>query len=95
MLKGGVWDGRRIVSEKYIKDSVTPSRANRNYGYLWWLTDKGYHARGFGGQEINVYPDKNIAAVVQAAVTPSNKFYSDICENIVNQTESWLKKSVF
>ena len=85
MLNGGVWGGQRIVSEKYIADSIIPSPANKGYGYLWWLSYKGYHARGFGGQEINVYPDKNIVAVVQATVTPSSKFYSDICENIVNE----------
>jgi len=84
MLNGGIWQGQRIVSEAYIKKSVTPSQAERGYGYLWWLSDKGYHARGFGGQEINIYPDKNIVAVVQATVTSSSKFYSDICENIIN-----------
>ena len=78
MLNGGVWDGQRIVSEKYITDSIAPSPTNKGYGYLWWLSDKGYHARGFGGQEINVYSDKNIVAVVQATVTTSSKFYSDM-----------------
>ena len=83
MLNGGVWNGQQIVSADYIHESIMPSAANTGYGYLWWLTDKGYHARGFGGQEINVYPDKNVVAVVQATVTPSSKFYSDICENII------------
>ena len=83
MLNRGVWEGRQIVSEAYIKDSIAPSQTNERYGYLWWLSDKGYHARGFGGQEINVYPDKNVVAVVQATVTPLSKFYSDICENIM------------
>ena len=83
MLNGGVWDGQRIVSEEYIKDSIKPSKANSGYGYLWWLSDKGYHARGFGGQEINIYPDKNVVAVVQATVTPSSKGYGDICESII------------
>ncbi|MCL2404760.1 MAG: beta-lactamase family protein [Defluviitaleaceae bacterium] len=83
MLNGGVWDGQRVVSESYINDSTAPSQADRGYGYLWWLSNKGYHARGFGGQEINIYPDKNVVAVVQATVTPSSKFYSDICENVI------------
>ena len=84
MLSGGCWEGQKIVSEAYIVDSVQPSQANNGYGYLWWLSDKGYHARGFGGQEINIYPDKNVVAVVQATVTSSSKFYSDICQNIVS-----------
>ncbi|MCL2602865.1 MAG: beta-lactamase family protein [Defluviitaleaceae bacterium] len=89
MLNGGMWDGERIVSESYIKESIMPSKASAEYGLLWWLSDKGYHARGFGGQEINVYPDKNIVAVVQATVTPSSKFYSDICENIITTSEAF------
>jgi len=85
MLNGGIWKGKRIVSETYIADSIRSSPASNNYGFLWWLSDKGYHARGFGGQEINVYPDKNVVAVVQATVTSSSKTYADICENILEE----------
>jgi len=83
MLNGGVWDGQCLVSDAYIKESVAPSHASTEYGYLWWLSSKGYHAKGFAGQEINIYPDKNIVAVVQATVTSSSKIYPDICENII------------
>jgi len=85
MLNGGVWKEQQLISETYVADSIRPSVASNDYGFLWWLSDKGYHARGFGGQEINVYPDKNVVAVVQATVTPSSKFYSDICENILEE----------
>jgi len=87
MLNGGVWNEQRIVSETYIKDSIMPSQANNGYGFLWWLSNKGYHARGFGGQEINVYPDKSVVAVIQATVTPSSKSYGDICEGIISKGE--------
>ena len=83
MLNGGIWEEQRIVSGAYIKESVMPSQADSGYGYLWWLTDKGYQAMGFGGQEINVYPSKGVVAVVQATVTPSSKMYPDICRMIV------------
>ena len=82
MLNGGGWKGQQIISKSYITDSIQPSPADNGYGFLWWLSNKGYHARGFGGQEINVYPNKNIVAVVQATVTSSSKMYPDICENI-------------
>jgi CubicO group peptidase (beta-lactamase class C family) len=85
MLSGGVWEGERIISEAYIKESIKLSNTSKDYGFLWWLSEKGYHARGFGGQEINIYPDKNTVAVVQATVTPSSKMYPDICENIVTK----------
>jgi len=42
----------------------------------------GYHGRGFGGQELNVYPEQRTVAVIQATVTPSGKSYGDICEGV-------------
>lgn len=83
MLHGGEWNGKQIISGEYVKAAISPSEVNNNYGFLWWLSDKGYHGRGFGGQKLNIYPDKNIVAVVQATVTPSSKSYWDISENII------------
>jgi len=85
MLHRGEWNKRQIVSEKYEKATVTPSEVNGGYGLLWWLSDRGFHGRGFGGQELNVYPDNNVVAVVQATPTPSNKSYRDICENLFHE----------
>jgi len=82
-LHGGEWNEQRIVSGEYVKTAVSPSEASGGYACLWWLSDKGYHGRGYGGQELNVYPGKNIVAVVQATVTPSCKVYEDICEGII------------
>jgi len=83
MLHDGEWNGSKIVSKDYVKMSMTPSATDADYGLLWWLSEEGCHGRGYGGQELNIYPDKNIVAVVQATVTPSCKGYHDICENII------------
>ena len=82
-LRGGESSGRSVVSGEYIKAAVSPSQADSGYGYLWWLSGSGYHGRGFGGQELNVYPAKSIVAVIQATVTPSSKSYREICERII------------
>jgi CubicO group peptidase (beta-lactamase class C family) len=82
MLNGGIWDGRRILSEEYIKMSTALSETNGGYGFLWWKSGMGYHGRGYGGQELNIYPAHNMVAVVQATATPRAKGYGDICENI-------------
>jgi CubicO group peptidase (beta-lactamase class C family) len=38
MLAGGVWQGRRLVSEGYVEAAVKPSQGlNPAYGLLWWL----------------------------------------------------------
>ena len=83
MLRGGAWNGRRIVSGDYLTQAITPSPVDSGYGFLWWLSGNGYHGRGFGGQELNVYPDVDIVAVVQASVTSSSKSYEDICAGII------------
>ena len=36
-LRGGVWQGRRILPESYVKAALTPSAHGPDYGYLWWL----------------------------------------------------------
>ncbi len=33
----GRWEGRQLLSDKYIQDSVKPSKYGPDYGYLWWL----------------------------------------------------------
>ena len=54
---GGMWNGRRILSEAWVRESIEPryslgtglenayvARSALNYGYLWWST--AYHYRG-------------------------------------------------
>jgi CubicO group peptidase (beta-lactamase class C family) len=37
-LHRGKWDGKRIVSEAFMKSATTPSQdLNVGYGFLWWL----------------------------------------------------------
>jgi CubicO group peptidase (beta-lactamase class C family) len=85
MLLGGDWNGQRIISEEYIKAAVSPSEANSGYGYFWWLEQGGWLGLGWGGQELNIRPDKNALAVIQATDTAGNKFYREICPNIFSR----------
>lgn len=82
-LNNGVFQGERIVSEDYVKQAIAPSKANSSYGYLWWIFNDKYGCRGFGGQEVNVYPHKQLITVVQATPTDSSKAYEDISDEIV------------
>lgn len=82
-LNNGVINDNRIVSEEYIKQAISASTTNSEYGYLWWLFDGGYACRGFGGQEINVYPEEQLITVVQASPTSQSKAYGDISMEIV------------
>ncbi len=41
---GGEWNGQRVVSEDWVRDSTSPharARENVDYGYLWWIQDFG------------------------------------------------------
>lgn len=82
-LNKGVFQGKRIISENYIKQAISPSVASNEYGYLWWLFDGGYACRGYGGQEVNVYPNEQLIIVIQATPSSQSKSYGDIAEQIL------------
>jgi CubicO group peptidase (beta-lactamase class C family) len=79
-LYGGVYEGKRIISEDYIKQAVAPSKCNSGYGLLWWRGDNWYGCRGFGGQSITVVPDKNAVIVTQATPTSRGMGYNDVIQ---------------
>ena len=69
-LQEGVWSGKQIVSEEWVKKSLTPyvnAGSNFQYGFKWWLYPlKGklvWMGRGFGGQRLMVFPEENLLAV--------------------------------
>lgn len=37
MRRGGVWGGRRLLSRRYMREAVAPSRGNGCYGWLIWI----------------------------------------------------------
>ena len=66
MLNRGVWQGKRIVSESWVRQLTTPSQTlNPGYGLLWWLFDspKGYAALGYLDTNLYVFPEKDLIVV--------------------------------
>jgi hypothetical protein len=74
-LHDGMWDGQRIVSSEWVKESVTPYfqtdteeqfKDGFKYGFQWWLsklpdsTEYVWMARGFGGQNLQVFPNEGL-----------------------------------
>jgi hypothetical protein len=72
-LHDGAWNGHRIVSSDWVKQSITPStdaRAGRKYGFQWWLIPHGtapgtlaWAALGLGGQCLLVLPELHMILV--------------------------------
>ena len=77
-LHRGQWDGRQIVSETWMLDSVRLHSSfiepDFGYGYGWWISGGDYQASGRGGQRMRVVASRNTVVVVTAV----NSDYSEI-----------------
>lgn len=75
-LNDGVWEGRRLLPEGWVKASTSPlvdtrpgQTRSRKYGYKWWVLPYGsgdqyaYAALGYGGQRLIVVPERDLIAV--------------------------------
>lgn len=73
MARGGNWNGKQLISKKYIRQATTPAATNEIYGWLWWLnTNKArfpsapahaFQAVGAGGNSIWVDPEIDLVIV--------------------------------
>lgn len=73
-LNGGMWEGKRIVSSKWVEDSTREhsrwKKENLSYGYLWWVNEDGYAAMGDGGNVIYVNTKKKLVVSMAALFVP-------------------------
>ncbi len=75
-LNDGKWKNNQLISKEWIDKAITPSKANVNYGYMWWLNKKGsrhwegvsediYYAAGFGGNFIVIDKEHDLVIVTR------------------------------
>jgi CubicO group peptidase (beta-lactamase class C family) len=75
-LRRGKWNGKQLISEKWIHMATTPTDIRPVYGYMWWLnndkgtthagaTPKSFFARGAGGNTIWVCPELDMVVVTR------------------------------
>lgn len=72
-LHNGQWEDQQIIPRQWVADSTTQhiqKEDGSGYGYLWTVypSDDHYAALGLGGQQIHVYPSKNLIVVVTASL---------------------------
>lgn len=66
-LNKGMWGGKQLIDAGYVEQSVSPSRLNPDYGFLWWLSgrldgapESLFFASGAFGQLLFVLPEQNM-----------------------------------
>ena len=86
------WNGKRILSEEWIRDMTSPrpveSRYFRGmqYGYLWWIIhpeNNIYAAVGNSGNVIYVNPEEKTAAAVTSWFKPTVFDRVDFIEDVL------------
>lgn len=76
ILNDGKWKDKQLIDESWIKKATTPSPANSNYGFMWWLNRKGprhwenisesvFYAAGFGGNYIIIDQENGLVIVTR------------------------------
>ena len=72
-LNDGLWDRKQLISTAWVRQSLTPAIdtgwQGLKYGFKWWLQpledrkEYVWHAIGFGGQRLLVFPSEQLIAV--------------------------------
>jgi CubicO group peptidase (beta-lactamase class C family) len=78
-LRGGLWDGQRILPEGWVDYARTPTyqqpgASDLGYGAHWWLGLAGpgsFSANGYDGQYTLIVPQRDLI-IVRHGVTPLN-----------------------
>jgi len=73
LLARGAWKGEQLLPAHWIEASTavhaTTAAMGGGYGYLCWIPRiGGYAARGFAGQDLYVFPDRDLVVVFNAAL---------------------------
>lgn len=93
-LNAGVWDGKQIISKKWIDESTGRSvvldpegNGYSGYGYLWWLREENeifsYSALGSGGNAIYCIPEKDLVVAIASRIIFNAKDRWPLIENML------------
>ena len=91
-LSGGTWNGKRVVSEGWIKSATAPHAVLNNGntdGYNWWLRQIGsvrtYSAGGNGGQFVVVAPELDLVVAVTGGMYGNFAFAQKTVDDLLTR----------
>ncbi len=75
LLRRGEWNGRRLLSESYLNQALTPCALNPNYGYMFWLNgpkdrapsapSTSFFMHGAGANIVWIDPEHDLVTVLR------------------------------
>ena len=92
-LTGGLWDGKRIVSEAWIRQSTDYNTDNEGYHFNWYnlsnegarkIQYPGYYALGINAQVLYVNPYKRLIMVRIGVGNRNYTFVPNLFEQLSN-----------
>ena len=89
-LRGGLWDGERIIPQDWVERSQQQLIQRRYiedyyYGYHWWVSDSNtYSAVGYGGQWITIIPEHDLVVVFTNGFAEGEELQLSTPERIIN-----------
>lgn len=95
-LAEGRWEGRQVVPADWVAEAtrsrLEASGAGEGYGYLWWVDEAdgspSYRAWGYGGQMVEVVPERDLVVVVASEVDfegPTSRLRPDLFDYLVDE----------
>lgn len=98
-LNGGIWDGKRLISQEWVRQSLNPAVdtgwQGLKYGFQWWLQPGAdgkeyiWHAIGLGGQRLMVFPAQQMIATFTAwDILEDPPFDSELANRLLSAVRS-------
>ena len=93
-MKNGIGlNGKQILSEKWMEESIKPTRSYKGYGYYWWLHPNRYFASGAFGQQIEIDPaSKTVIAIHSYWPIAYHDYYIGFIDGFIDAAIKYVNK---